>query len=254
MSILKLLASSSFLTVNKELAKKLGLEVAVFYADLASAQIYYNDKGETWFYRTRDQIENETTLSHKKQVECLKLLKKHGLIKSVLKGLPAVTHYLIDEECVQNLSIMLGINSAFSCAKMEELVKPKRRINNNIKNNNKEYINNSSEEIETDIFPFNFSLNLIQAINKFFVYRKEIKKPLKNISKLNKIKEFESQVADFGERAVIESIENAIANGYQGTFIKTNKTNQNGINNAKQELTDFIRNTAFGIDCDKLGY
>jgi len=128
--------------------------------------------------------------------------------------------------------------------------------NNNINiNTNKE--NNAKankDEIEIDVFPFNFSFNLIEAINRFFVYRKEIKKPLKNISKLTKIKEFEKQVAEHGESAVIQSIETAISNGYQGTFIKTNNNKNNGTNNAKQELTNFIRNTAFGIDVDKLGY
>jgi hypothetical protein len=61
---------------------------------------------------------------------------------------------------------------------------------------------------------------LIQNIESFFNYRSDIKKPYKSeSSKFAKINMFIKQAEDYGENAVIESIQTAIANGWQGTFI-----------------------------------
>lgn len=106
MNILKLLASESFLTVNKHLARLVGLEAATLFADLASAQVYWdNEKGThgEYFYRTRDMIEEHTTLSPKIQLKAEKELKKLGLLKVQLKGLPATNHYSIGQQEQINL-------------------------------------------------------------------------------------------------------------------------------------------------------
>ena len=109
MGILKLLASSNLITVNKTLARKLSLEAAILYGDLASSQIYFGE-GE-WFFRTRETIEQETTLSKFQQIKAMKLLLEHGLIKEKLFGLPAKKHYIIDEECMDNFN-NLSIHSS----------------------------------------------------------------------------------------------------------------------------------------------
>ena len=106
MNILKLLASESFLTVNKPLARLVGLEAAALFADLASAQVYWdNEKGTQgeYFYRTRTMIEDHTTLSPKLQLKAEKALKKLGIIQVQLKGLPATNHYCIGQQEQLNL-------------------------------------------------------------------------------------------------------------------------------------------------------
>ena len=106
MNILKLLASESFLTLNKPLARLVGLEAAALFADLASSQVYWdNEKGTQgeYFYRTRTMIEDHTTLSPKLQLKAEKALKKLGIIQVQLKGLPATNHYCIGQQEQLNL-------------------------------------------------------------------------------------------------------------------------------------------------------
>lgn len=249
MNILELLSSNSYLTVNKALAKKVGLEAAVLFADLAGSQLHWNNQKEIevsdWFFRTREQIEEQTTLSPKTQLRCAKILIESGLIQTKLKGLPAVTHYLIGEQEVTNLLNMIGKKGAARYAQTEQLETPKRSAIKNINNNNKTInninINKESKNGFTIIYPTDFSLDLIKTLNEFFDYKKEIKKPLKSVKSLkalfNKIR---TDIEQYGEKTVIDSLYFGIANGWQGYYIKTNlnnnqKQNQNGIRTQQSE-------------------
>lgn len=95
----------------------------------------------------------------------------------------------------------------------------------------------------TFIFSNDISQELISSITSFFEYRKEIKKPFKSQKAIDaKISQFTQQAKEYGEQAVIQSISNAIANQYQGTFIdkqylnksQTNLIDENG-NYAKSD-------------------
>ena len=67
MSLLKLIASDSFITVNKELIKKVGLEEAIILGELVSELDYWTkNKGLNeygYFLSTIENIEDKTTLS-----------------------------------------------------------------------------------------------------------------------------------------------------------------------------------------------
>ena len=148
MSILKLIASSSFLTVNKEIARRLSLDAAVLFADLASAQVFWNDReqsSDVWFFRTREVIEQETTLKKRKQLSAYKLLTANNLIKEKIAGVPAKKYYLIDSECIENLHGLLLQNATARDCKTKQLGVAKRNdINKNKENKNKD--NNKSKE------------------------------------------------------------------------------------------------------------
>jgi hypothetical protein len=239
MNILQLLSSNSYLTVNKVLAKKLGLEASVLFADLAGSQLYWDSQNKTdnegWFFRTQKDIEDQTTLSPKVQTKCIKILIENGLVQTKLKGLPAVTHYLIGELEVTNLLNLFSQKGESSLAKREKLVSTKGSTIKNINNKN---INNENIIIEdsflkkepkkvldkkdntTFIFSNDITSDLINSITSYFEYRKEIKKPFKSQKAIDaKISQFTQQAKEYGEQAVIQSISNAIANQYQGTFI-----------------------------------
>lgn len=249
MNILELLSSNSYLTVNKALAKKVGLEAAVLFADLAGSQLHWNNQKEIevsdWFFRTREQIEEQTTLSAKTQLRCAKILIEAGLIQTKLKGLPAVTHYLIGEQEVTNLLNLIGKKSAARYAQTSQLETPKRSSIKNINNNNKNInnINNNKESKKnfTLLFPSEFSPQLIKKVTDFIEYRKEIKKPFKSEKSIaQKIENFAKELKQYGEQIVIASIDNAIANGWQGTFINkellnNQKRNQNGTRTIESE-------------------
>lgn len=83
--------------------------------------------------------------------------------------------------------------------------------------NNSIIINKGDQELKTEIEKEEISLELKNKLIEFIEYRKELKKPIKSyrtikalISQLNK--------KYVSEEHLIDSINNAIANGYQGVF------------------------------------
>ena len=83
------------------------------------------------------------------------------------------------------------------------------------------------KEKAPQIYPSNFSPAMIRAVESFIEYRKEIKKPFKSDkSQQTKVNQLSDQIEAYGEEIVLDSIESAIANGWQGTFIDMKKVEQ----------------------------
>ena len=107
-----LLSSTAFLVLNKELARQIGLKESVLLADLISKEEYFIANGMTdgWFFNTEANIEKDTTLTAYQQRNCLKSLKKIGIIETKRKGVPARQYFKINEELVikflNNLSLI----------------------------------------------------------------------------------------------------------------------------------------------------
>lgn len=142
MSILQLLATRNFITVNKELIKMLGLEEAIILGELASEFSYWESQGcleEGYFYSTIENIEENTTLSAHKQRKAMKKLQALNILDIKLKGLPAKRYIKLNEAQILNLftdSKMLK-NLATVSEKIKELKDKNFNVNNNIKNKNK---------------------------------------------------------------------------------------------------------------------
>jgi uncharacterized phage protein (TIGR02220 family) len=168
MNILELLSSNSYLTVNKALARKVGLEAAALFADLAGSQLYWNNQKELeyseWFFRTREQIEEQTTLSSKTQLRCIKILVDAGLVQTKLKGLPAVTHYLIAQQEVTNLFNLISQKVASSYSQTAHLDSPKGSTIKNINNKN---INNDNININKEI-SISENLESVEDVKYYF--------------------------------------------------------------------------------------
>ena len=72
-------------------------------------------------------------------------------------------------------------------------------------------------------------------MDEFIQFRKEMKKPFRSQLSINKkIKQLQAQVEKYGEEVVIESINIAIANGWQGTFPESGLKSLNQKTNGKQ--------------------
>lgn len=83
------------------------------------------------------------------------------------------------------------------------------------------------KEKAPQIYPANFTPAIIRAVENFIEYRKEIKKPFKSEkSQQTKVNQLSDQIEAYGEAIVLDSIETAIANGWQGTFIDMKKVEQ----------------------------
>ena len=151
MKIKTILSQGAFWQINKALAQNVGLEAALLLSDLIDRESYFENRdmlvninGEGFFFVTSEQIEQSTTLSYHKQRKCLKTLKNKGMIKTFLRGVPAKTHYKIDENKIW--SYLKTSSKEISKPVLKEFknlnLKNLKTINNNkeiiIKNNNKE--------------------------------------------------------------------------------------------------------------------
>lgn len=107
MSILRLLASDGFLSVNKHLARIVGLDAAVLLAELASAHNYFESReqltADGMFFETVEHIQENTTLTQYQQAKAVKVLTNAGILGTKKIGIPAKRYFLINEEAVLNI-------------------------------------------------------------------------------------------------------------------------------------------------------
>lgn len=112
MDLHNILSQEAFWTVNKAIAKIVGVESALLLSDLVSKEKYFRDKNqidnEGYFYNTTENIQDDTTLSVKVQKRCIDTLIKAGYIDYKLKGLPARKSFKINHENVLNELINIG--------------------------------------------------------------------------------------------------------------------------------------------------
>lgn len=164
-NIVSLLACDNFLVINRDLLKRYGLNVTLMLCELASEYNYYNKEGKLeedgLFFSTIENISDKTGLSRYQQAEALKTLDEMGMVKTIVKGIPAKRYFKLD---IEKLAKQIVNNSPSSLQKTDKLdVKKLATNNNNIKiinNNNKnregqgqgdkenENSNESKEEME----------------------------------------------------------------------------------------------------------
>ena len=102
MSILSILATSNFITVNRTIAEKVGLEAAVIFGELASESLYWQqnnpEQWDGWFFSTVENLEKRTYLSAHSQRLALNKLQEQGWITIEKRGMPAKRYIRIHEE------------------------------------------------------------------------------------------------------------------------------------------------------------
>ena len=107
MNVLKLLASEGFITVNKEVIQKVGLHEAIMLGELCSKQQYWKDRKELtndgYFFCTKENFENETTLSRYYQDKAIAKLENLGIVETKIIGLPARKYFRINENALEKL-------------------------------------------------------------------------------------------------------------------------------------------------------
>jgi len=119
----QLLSSSAFIVLNKELAKKIGINAAVMLADLISKEEYFINNGMTdgWFFNTEANIEQDTTLNPYMQRKCLKTLKSENLVEVKRKGIPAKQYFKINEQQVIQILNNLSVKNYTTINKNKEI-------------------------------------------------------------------------------------------------------------------------------------
>lgn len=110
-TILSLIRADNFITVNKSLAKNIGLLPATMYVELCSKYNYYAKHGclkDGYFYCTIETLKEEIGLSREEQDTAFKKLIKTGLIdKKVakLKGDDAPKRYI---KIIDDINLILS--------------------------------------------------------------------------------------------------------------------------------------------------
>ena len=182
-----LCGSDAHWSVNKKLAKIIGIESAILLADLLSKGAYFQNKNELdedgYFFNTRENIENDTTLTPHKQRSCIKILVDLGLLETKEKGIPKKTYYrIVNDKLLKILTT--------GSEKIKQLDVKKFNINKNKDNKNKIIrINNNMATAKN---------NVQDDIDKLFYETiKDLKLPVKNHTNLKtKIKELKTTLGD----------------------------------------------------------
>ncbi len=155
-----LLSSSSYLIVNKFLAKKIGLKEAVLLADLISKEQYFIDNKmikDGWFFNTSKNIESDTTLSRHKQSLAIKRLIKEGFINAKLMGVPATLHFKIIDNKILNF-----LKTSIKEIDKLDVKEFKTNKNKGIKINNNKSLSIRAQEFQEEVFMSNLSTDICQ--------------------------------------------------------------------------------------------
>ena len=99
--LMSILSNDGYIILNKYVMKALGLHEAILLGELCSEFIYWykeNKLQDGYFYSTRENIENETTLSPHQQRQAIKTLINRGFVEIIEKDMPKKTYYKVNEE------------------------------------------------------------------------------------------------------------------------------------------------------------
>lgn len=214
MNILSILASDNYIVINRDLLKKYGINVTLMLCELASEYNYFDKNGKLedgMFYSTIDNISERTGLSKYQQAEALKALDEDGIVKSVIKGMPAKRYFKID---VEELTKQIANISLSSCKEIRKQAGEKLETKNNDiklinKSNNlkdkeskKEESNNTQNqqvEISEELKQMQKEIEQLKAENEKLKTKKE--KPKKQT------KSYDEQIAEYTQN---EELQNAL--------------------------------------------
>ena len=164
-----ILATTPFLIINKGLLVNLGVDASLVLSDLIQKEQYFKDSSqdnEGYFFNVTNDISCSTTLSYYQIKQAISVLEKWGIIKVVLKGVPAKKHFKIDHAQILNF-----LKS--SIEKTEEL---------DCKNFNNKMLNNSSS--------INNNKEIIIKNKKVYTRKEKFLKEIKELEPKEHIEDF----------------------------------------------------------------
>lgn len=237
MSVLNLLASDGFITLNKSLIGMIGIEPTLLLGELASEYVY-RAKTDTltdgYFFSTIDNIENNTTLTRKQQDQAIKVLTKAGIISYKVSGMPARRYFKINEDVI---CMFLGnkfvpeVQTSLSHTDKQDCpvgTPNNNTLNNNTKNKNrvnnkslspagKKSIKDQNLDTLTELMGgYNFSQSISAKLVEWYTYKAEQKKTITPTGMKTQLNKVNTMIATIGEDKVIYVLDESMANNYQG--------------------------------------
>lgn len=145
----RVLLPGAYWSVNKTIAKEIGLNAAVILSDLIGKEDYFECRGELtsdgYFFNTTDNIENDTGLSRHQRLDAVKQLINKNWLSVVKRDIPSKNYFKIN---------YVKIMEFLSSSENERQVVQKVNGNNNKRNNNKDIVLiNTSDEVDDEKTP-----------------------------------------------------------------------------------------------------
>ena len=115
--LIQILSSGGYISINKELIKKYGINIAVIIGQLCADYSYNKNKGtlieDGYFLSTQAHIEEETSLSNYQQQTCLSVLQSYQVVDIKMLKMPAKRYIKIDAKNLLKF-IQLDKESSFT--------------------------------------------------------------------------------------------------------------------------------------------
>lgn len=159
---------------------------------------------------------------YKVEIETISRWVKHlinnGFITSFIDKENGNKRYIqLNQYLLTNLSIPIDkkINSP-----IDKKINNNNTSNNNTNNNTSNIKENKKENQQDTINSYNFSQSINEIINDWLTYKKEKGQTYKSIGLTKMLNSIVKGIKEFGEQAVIDSINKAMESNYAGFFIK----------------------------------
>lgn len=101
MNLFKLLNANNYFSVNREIAREIGINATIILSEILDKYTYFEARGQLndgWFYLTVESVEERTTLAKDAQAGAIKILKDLGLIETKQMGMPSKRHFRVIQE------------------------------------------------------------------------------------------------------------------------------------------------------------
>ena len=251
MSVLKLIASDSFLCINKCIAKAFGLDAAVMIAELATCYNYWESQDglteDGMFYETVERMEENTTLTKYQQLKAIAVLEDAGVIRTERRGLPAKRYFAINEEKLlevvdnkKSKNWTTGSEkteqqeSEFFDANKNREEEEKREIKNRdiresgssepttptVKKPKRKVSLSVTDDTATELMEdTNISEPLKEKVHEWLQYKSEIGDSYKTTGFKTLLKQVEQAEQKHGATAVMNQIDVAMASTWHGMFL-----------------------------------
>lgn len=215
MSVVQLLAQKNFITYSKVIAKLYGVNAAILLGAMCGYQSCHDDEE---FYKTQDEISDDTCLGIYEIKEGLKILKAVGILRVTRKGMPAQNYYYVTANKLAE--ILLTSEVKITQQDVENFDNNTSSSNNiNIQKKKEEKNNNKRATVGESTIESIIETQderLQEPLRNFVEMRKAIKRPITARGLELAVKKLQQMTSNIAEQ--VEIVNQSTMNSWQGFF------------------------------------
>lgn len=237
MSVVQLLAQKNFITYSKVIAKLYGVNAAILLGAMCGYQSCHNDEE---FYKTQDEISDDTCLGIYEIKEGLKILKAVGILRVTRKGMPAQNYYYVTANKLAEILLTSEVkitqqdvensDNNTSSSNNINIQKKKEEKNNNKRATVCESTVESIIEMQDE--------RLQEPLRNFVEMRKAIKRPITARGLELAVKKLQQMTSNIAEQ--VDIVNQSTMNSWQGFFPlkRSDERQKRAPKGSTQELLD----------------